>query len=69
MLKSEIFTEAFSDFSDCEGHKSSWVDRDFGWEPTHQGCTPGSPMGSLSSPRSAARWQPDFSPWAKKPST
>lgn len=36
MLKTEIFTEAFSGISDREDHERSRVDRDFGWEVAHQ---------------------------------
>lgn len=33
MLKTETFTEPFSDFSDSEDYRRSLADRDFGWEP------------------------------------
>lgn len=32
MLKTEIFTEPFSDFSDCEDDGRFLVDKDFGWK-------------------------------------
>lgn len=64
MLKSEIFTEAFKDFSDCEDYRRSLVDRDFGWEP---GVALQALTGFLSSPDRRGGWQLYLSLWAESP--